>query len=70
LKLEAQGAEPEALDGLGDKLKLVVYVTSDLDYKRGLNLESTLAPATNYLLQNGFELIDFRVVKLCALYNN
>jgi len=70
LKLEAEGAEPEVLDGLGDKLKLVEYVTADLGYKRGLNSESTLAPVTNYLLQNGFELIDLRGVRLCALYHN
>ena len=70
LKLEAEGAEPEVLDGLGDKLKLAEDVTADLGYKRGLNSESTLAPVTNYLLQNGFELIDLRGVRLCALYRH
>jgi|TARA_B110000858_G_C17682813_1_gene417422 hypothetical protein len=58
------------LDGLGDKLKLVEYVAADLGYKRGLNSESALAPVTNYLLQNGFELIDLRGVRLCALYRH
>ena len=70
LKLEAEGAEPEVLDGLGDKLKLVEYITADLGYERGRNSESTLIPVTNYLLQNGFELIEVGGARLCALYRN
>lgn len=70
LKLEAEGAEPEVLDGLGDKIKLVEYVAADLGYERGINSESTLIPVTNYLLQNGFELIEVGGARLCALYRN
>ena len=58
LKLEAEGAEPEVLEGLGDKLKLVEYITADLSGERGKAMESTLVPVANFLLSRGFELIE------------
>lgn len=70
LKLEAEGAEPEILQGLGQKLKLVQYISADLGYERGIESESTLAPVTNYLLSKGFELIDVSHDRICALYKN
>jgi FkbM family methyltransferase len=70
LKLEAEGAEPEILEGAGDGLKFVEYVTADLWYERGVKAESTLAPVTNYLLKHGFELVDIDYFRLCALYRN
>ena len=51
LKLEAEGAEPEILEGLGEKLNLVEYISADLGYERGVHCESTLVPVTNYLLE-------------------
>jgi FkbM family methyltransferase len=70
LKLEAEGAEPEILEGLGDKLKLVEFITADLGYERGVECESTLAPVTNFLLQNNFELVDVEHKRICALFRN
>lgn len=70
IKLEAEGAEPEILEGLGDKLKLVEYVTADLGYERGVEAESTLAPVTNFLLQKNFELVDVQHGRICALFRN
>lgn len=70
LKLEAEGAEPEILEGLGEKLALVEYISADLGYERGVECASTLAPVTNYLLNNGFELIDVSHERICALYKN
>ena len=70
LKLEAEGAEPEILEGLGDKLKLIDYITADLGFERGVSEESTLAPVTNYLLARGFELVDVSHHRVCALYKN
>ena len=70
IKLEAEGAEPEVLEGLGDKLKLVEYVSADLGYERGIDAESTLAPVTNFLLQKNFELIDVEHTRICALFRN
>ena len=70
LKLEAEGAEPEILEGLGDKLNLVEYISADLGYERGVQCESTLVPVTNFLLERDFELIDVSHGRICALYKN
>ena len=70
LKLEAEGAEPEIIEGLGDKLKLIEFISADLGYERGIKCESTLTPVTNYLLERGFELIDVSHGRICALYKN
>ena len=70
LKLEAEGAEPEILQGLGDKIQLVEYISADLGYERGVGCESTLVPVTNYLLKKGFDLVDVSHNRICALYKN
>lgn len=70
LKLEAEGAEPEILEGLGEKLELVEYISADLGPERGVNCESTLVPVTNYLLNRGFELLNVSHGRICALFKN
>ena len=39
LKLEAEGAEPEILEGLGNKLNLIEYISADLGFERGVKCE-------------------------------
>jgi FkbM family methyltransferase len=68
LKLEAEGAEPEILIGLGDKLNNIEYICADLGYERGKSEETTLFEVTNLLLKNNFELIDINLNRLCCLY--
>ena len=58
------------MEGLGDKLDLVEYVSADLEYERGIQCESTLVPVTNYLLEHDFELVDVSHGRICALYKN
>ena len=70
LKLEAEGAEPEILLGLGDRLECIEFISADLGYERGVDEESTLAPVTNFLLARGFELVDVSHARICALYRN
>ena len=70
LKLEAEGAEPEVLEGLGDKLRYVEYIAADLGFERGIAEESTLVAVTNFLLSNGFELMDISHDRICALFHN
>jgi FkbM family methyltransferase len=70
LKLEAEGAEPEVLEGLGDKLRLIEYISADLGPERGIKCESTLVLVTNYLLERDFELINVSHGRICALYKN
>ncbi len=70
LKLEAEGAEPEILEGLGENLQLIEYISADLGYERGISCESTLVPVTNHLLERGFELVNVSHGRICALYKN
>ncbi len=57
LKLEAEGAEPEILEGAGEKLSMIQYISADLGYERGVSEESTYIPVTNFLLQRNFTLV-------------
>ncbi len=68
LKIEAEGAEPEALLGCEGLLNKIDYISADLGFERGVLQESTLAPVTNYLLSNGFELVKVGYPRIVALY--
>lgn len=70
LKIEAEGAEPEALEGSSGLFDRIEYITADLGAERGLEQTSTLVPVTNYLLENGFELVAINHQRVVALYRN
>ncbi|MEQ9558734.1 MAG: FkbM family methyltransferase [Rhodospirillales bacterium] len=70
LKIEAEGAEPEALAGCESLLDRIDYISADLGFERGAQRESTLAPVTNYLLARNFELIAVNSPRLVALFRN
>lgn len=70
LKLEAEGGEPEVLEGIGDKLDLIEYITTDLGFERGIHAEATLIPVTNFLLSKGFVIQGYTDVRMCVLYRN
>lgn len=68
LKLEAEGFEPEILEGFGDKILCCEYIALDGGYERGKSEEQTLTTCTNYLLSNGFEMLDIYFPWYRALY--
>jgi FkbM family methyltransferase len=68
LKLEAEGFEPEILEGLGSMIRYCEYIAVDGGYERGENCEQTLTTCTNYLLSNGFEMLDIYFPGHRALY--
>tara|TARA_B100001989_G_C24527085_1_gene459301 strand:+ start:725 stop:1594 length:870 start_codon:yes stop_codon:yes gene_type:complete len=70
LKLEAEGAEPEIIYGIGEKINLIEYITADVGFERGLKEESTLAPVTNHLLENNFEVVGVGMGRLSLLFRN
>ena len=70
LKLEAEGAEPEIIKGIGDKIKYIKYISADLGFERGINQESTLIEATNLLEERGFKRIKYSPERLTALFLN
>lgn len=70
LKLEAEGAEPEALAGCEGILDRIEYISADLGFERGVGQTSTLAAVTNYLLSRGFEIVANGHKRLTVLYRN
>ena len=59
LKVEAEGSEPEVLEGLGSWLNQVAFVAVDGGPERGVRAESTLEYCTNFLVSKGFEVVSF-----------
>lgn len=57
LKLEAEGYEPEILEGAKAVLPIIDYVAIDGGHERGVALEETFSFQTNFLTRNGFEMI-------------
>jgi len=68
LKIEAEGFEPEVLEGLGSMIQCCQYIALDGGYERGIAREQTFTRCTNYLLSNKFELIDICFPWCRALY--
>jgi FkbM family methyltransferase len=56
LKLEAEGAEPEILQGGTKTLRITKWVTADLGPERGVSQQRTFSAAHSILIENGFEL--------------
>lgn len=70
LKLEAEGAEPEVLEGGGEYLDKIDYVTADVGPERGLAQETTLVQVANRLYSRGFELVSVNTPRLICLFRN
>jgi len=70
LKLEAKGGEPEVLFGCGDVLKNIEYISADLGFERGLEQYSTLPEVANYLIQEGFEILNIMPSRFVCLFKN
>jgi FkbM family methyltransferase len=68
IKVEAEGYEPEILQGLKKYINEVEYITIDCGFERGIQMESTIAECSNYLIQNNFRMINFGFPRLVALY--
>jgi len=68
LKLEAEGAEPEILEGADNILSSVEYITADCGPERGPAHENTLIAVWRQLAKHGFTPIIFdhtRTVLVC-----
>lgn len=70
LKLEAEGAEPEAIAGCESLLGSIEYISADLGFERGVEQTSTLGEVTNFLLARGFEIVANGRKRLTVLYRN
>jgi FkbM family methyltransferase len=70
LKLEAEGAEPEALAGSSGLFDRIDYIAADLGAERGKEQSSTLPEVTNYLVREGFDLVAVNHARVSALFRN
>ena len=70
IKLEAEGAEPEILEGLKKNLSRVSYITIDCGFERGIEQNSTIAECSNYLIKNNFEMTNFINSRVVTLFKN
>ena len=70
IKLEAEGAEPEILDGLGEKIDMVEYISIDCGFERGVQQKSTLAECSNFLINKNYKMIAFQSPRITALFKN
>ena len=70
LKLEAEGAEPEILEGAGRVLERVEWIVADLGFERGSAQKTTRPEVVNFLLPQEFQLVDIRPARLVAVFKN
>lgn len=69
-KVEAEGYEPEVLEGAESTLRLIEYVSVDFGPERGEDSENTVIQVNNILTKAGFELIKFSNYRVIGLYRN
>ena len=70
LKLEAEGAEPEILDGAARTLERVQFIAADVGPERGLERETTIFPVYERLRASGFRAVAVQTKRLVVLFEN
>ncbi len=70
LKVDAEGFEPEVLNGSVLTLKKTEYVSIDFGAERGLNQDTTVVQVNEFLYKNNFSLCGFSQHRLVGLYKN
>jgi len=70
VKLEAEGAEPEILDGADDWLERIDYLTADVGPERGMSQQYTAVPVIARMQAAGFELLQVSSPRLVCLFRN
>jgi len=70
IKLEAEGYEPEILNGLDIFTENIEYISADLGFERGIDQTSTFPQAKNILLKRNFEIISINNQRKVVLFKN
>ncbi|MBN1912403.1 MAG: FkbM family methyltransferase [Pirellulales bacterium] len=68
LKVEAEGAEPEVLQGAEGVLHLIDYIAVDCGRERGKERKSTFCEVNEILRRHNFEVINADMKRLAFLY--
>ncbi|MGB8814755.1 MAG: FkbM family methyltransferase [Paracoccaceae bacterium] len=69
-KLEAEGAEPEVLEGARKSLERIDWVAVDCGYERGPQKAHTFVETNTFLQDHGFRLEAAQFRRVTALYRN
>lgn len=70
LKVEAEGAEPEVLQGAIGLFNQIDYITVDCGPERGENQDYTFVEINDILTQQGFKLLQAKFQRVTMLYYN
>ncbi len=70
LKVDAEGYEPEVLEGTEGIYEKIEYVSVDFGNERGVEQESTIVKVNKTLTDNGFSLIGLSEIRMVGLYRN
>ena len=70
IKIDAEGFEPEVLEGCVNSLKKTELISIDFGAERGENQDTTIVEVNKFLYENNFELIEFSKYRLIGLYRN
>ena len=68
LKIDAEGYEPEVLDGAKGILPNIEYISVDFGGERGANEETTIIEVNDFLYENNFKLIGLSKIRMVGLY--
>lgn len=67
-KLEAEGAEPEVLEGAVKSLSRIDWVAVDCGFERGPEKAHTFVETNTFLQDHGFRLVAAKLIRVTALY--
>ena len=70
LKVEAEGAEPEVLQGAQEALKITRYVAADCGGERGVEGQYTVLDICNHLYSLGFTMVASNMDRYILLFEN
>tara|TARA_Y100000741_G_C18259333_1_gene560065 strand:+ start:1779 stop:2663 length:885 start_codon:yes stop_codon:yes gene_type:complete len=68
LKIDAEGYEPEVLDGAKNILPNIEYISVDFGGERGANEEMTIIEVNDFLYENNYKLIGLSKIRMVGLY--
>ena len=70
MRIEAEGAEPEVLQGSKATLEKTNFVLIDVGPERGKNHDITLKDSFNFLIDNNFRLLNVGFPRINGLFKN
>lgn len=69
-KIEAEGFEPEVIQGSLKTLHKIEFISVDFGPERGQEGKNTIIEVNNLLVENNFELVEINSKRLIGLYKN